>query len=416
MNGTANHQDAYDRAARASGTPLIGLGAVLAVIGLGYFVMLARGDHADQAWHLFHLNFLFFTGLSAGAVIFSATQKITKGKWSGPIVRFAEAGVAFLPIALVLYLALWIGKDHVFPWIANPTPKRGAWLTTGFVFWRDLVSLLVVMGIAIRFVMLELRPDILPLRDGATGLRRMKYDFILGKYTGTPEDVARLDAKIHWYAPVLVVAYAYLFSLMAFDLMMSLAPYWISNLFGAYYFMSSFLAGLTLLGLMMVYWRKRLGLEELIGRQQFHDLGKLIFGFTVFWAYLTYSQIIVIWYGNLPEETAFLFYRMFGEWRPVTVLVALMVFLIPFWGLIWVKSKTTPLTFALFATISFAGTWLQKYVEVTPSYGPPTGFGLAEVVVSLGFLGLFLLAYGWFASMFPMVSPRLAEKTKELHH
>ncbi|MEX1051316.1 MAG: hypothetical protein WEC54_07160, partial [Gemmatimonadales bacterium] len=237
-----------------------------------------------------------------------------------------------------------------------------------------------------------------------------------GNYTGTPEQVAQNEHKIHWLAPVLVLLYAYLYSLLAFDLIMSLAPYWISNLFGAYYFMGSFLTGLTMLAMMTLYWRKTLGLEQLIGRQQFHDLGKLIFGFTVFWAYLTYSQVLVIWYGNLPEETAFLFWRIFGEWQPVTIMVGLMVFAIPFWGLIWVKSKTTPLTFGLFALISFSGMWLEKYVQVVPSYGARETLGLPAVLITLGFLGLFLLSYGAFAKMFPMVSPRLAEQVKEMVH
>ena len=416
MSAAVDHRDAYARAARAPAGPLLALGAVLAVLGLGAFTVLAHTAQHHRAWQLFLVNFVFFTGLSAGGVIFAATQKITKGKWSGPIIRFAEAGVAFLPVAIVAFLVLWLGRGHLFPWIEHPTPSRGPWLTESFVFWRDLLSLIVVTAVALRFVALELKPDLLPLREQATGLRRMKYDVILGDYTGTHAELAELERKIHWYAPVLVLLYAYLFSLLAFDLVMSLSPYWISNLFGAYYFMGSFLTALTMLGLMMLYWRRALGLEDLVGRQQFHDLGKLIFGFTVFWAYLTYSQVLVIWYGNLPEETGWMFWRMFGEWGSVTLLVGLMVFLIPFWGLIWYKAKVTPLTFGLFAMISFAGMWLEKYVQVVPSFGGPGPIGLVEVAVTLGFLGLFLLMYGAFASMFPMVSPRLAERAKDLAH
>jgi hypothetical protein len=172
-----------------------------------------------------------------------------------------------------------------------------------------------------------------------------------------------------------------------------------------------------MLGLMMVYWRGRLGMKEVIGRQQFHDLGKLIFGFSVFWAYLVFSQVLVIWYGNLREETSFVFWRMWPEWRPISILVGLMVFLIPFWGLIWVKSKITPFTFALFALISFLGVWLERYLLVQPSlteHGP--AFGLPEFGISLGFLGLFLLAYGIFARTFPMVSPRLVAKSEATGH
>jgi hypothetical protein len=207
-----------------------------------------------------------------------------------------------------------------------------------------------------------------------------------------------------------------LFSILAFDLMMSLAPYWYSNLYGAYYFMGAFLTGLTMLGLMTVYWRGQLRLGGLIGMQQFHDLGKLIFGFTVFWAYLTYSHIVVIWYGNLPEETPWLFFRMFGEWQPVALLVFVLVFLVPFWGLIWVKAKVTPVTFTLLAAISIFGMWLERYLQIQPSLVEVPQLGLPELGVSLGFLGLFMLAYGLFALAFPMVSPRLAEKAFELAH
>jgi len=274
----------------------------------------------------------------------------------------------------------------------------------------------VVCAVAIAFVWSELKPDVVALREHATGWRRALYDRIAGDYDGSPEQSARLDRRIHTLAPILCLLFAYLFSLLAFDLMMSLAPYWYSNLFGAYYFMGAFLTGLTMLALMTVYWRGRLDLGAMIGVQQFHDLGKLIFGFTVFWAYLTYSHIVVIWYGNLPEETPWLFVRTWGAWQPVALLVLAMVFVIPFWGLIWVKTKITPLTFSLFATISLLGMWLERYLQIQPSLAESPPMGLPEVGVSLAFVGLFLLAYGLFARTFPMVSPRLADKASELAH
>jgi len=416
MTATQSRQDAYRRAAEAPAGGLLGIGAVLAVVGIALFALQVTGDDPARAWRMFLVNFMFFTGLATGAVIFAATQKMTRAVWSGPVIRFAEAGVAFLPVALLLFLVLWLGRDYIFPWIANPTPIRGKWLTVSWVFWRDLVSLLVVFAVAIAFVWNELKPDVVALRDHATGWRRALYDRIAGDYDGSPEQVARLDKRIYRLAPILCLLYAYLFSLLAFDLMMSLAPYWYSNLFGAYYFMGAFLTGLTMLALMTVYWRGRLSLGAMIGVQQFHDLGKLIFGFTVFWAYLTYSHIIVIWYGNLPEETPWLFVRTWGAWQPVALLVLAMVFVIPFWGLIWVKAKISPFTFTLFATISILGMWLERYLQIQPSLAESPPMGLPEVGVSLAFVGLFLLAYGLFARAFPMVSPRLADKAIELAH
>ncbi len=413
---SADHQGAYQRATNSPAAPLLRSGAVLAVLGLGLFAVLLMGDDPGRAWRLFLINFLFFTGLAQGAIIFAATQKVTKGEWSGPIIRFAEATVGFLPIALVCFLVLFLGSHHLFPWIEHPTPARGKWLTLSWVFWRDLVSLLLVFGASTVFVYLDLKPDVAELRAHVTGWKRALYDRLAGDYTGTPEQVERLERQLSRLAVTTLILYAYLFTIIGFDLVKSLAPYWVSNLFGAFFFMGAFLTGLTTLGVMMVYWRSKLGLQSLIGRQQFHDLGKLVFGFSIFWAYLMFSQFLVIWFGNLPEETAFPFYRLWGEWRPIGILVGLMVFLIPFWGLIWVKAKITPFTFTLFVLVSLAGMWLERYLLVQPSlteHGP--AFGIPEVGITAGFLGLFLIAYGLFARSFPMVSPRLAAKAVQGH-
>ncbi|MFQ5552006.1 MAG: NrfD/PsrC family molybdoenzyme membrane anchor subunit, partial [Gemmatimonadales bacterium] len=349
------HDDIYRRGTDAPAGTFLGLGAILAVLGLGLFTFLASGDDPGRAWRVFHVNFLFFTGVAQGAVVFAAVQKVVKARWAGSIVRFAEAGAAFIPVSLICFLVLFLGRHHLFPWIEHPTPLRGNWLTTSWVFWRDLVSLLALYGVTLAFVYYDLKPDVARLRDHVSGWRSDLYARLAGDYTGTPAQEEALNRRISRLAPVLILLYAYLFSLLSFDLIMSLAPFWISNLFGAYYFMGAFLTGLTMLGVMMVYWRGKLDMGELVGRKEFHDLGKLVFGFTVFWAYLTYSQFLVIWYGNLPEDTAFVFYRMWGDYRPVAVMVGLLVFLLPFWGLIWVKSKVTPFTFTTFVVVSLIG-------------------------------------------------------------
>ena len=158
-------------------------------------------------------------------------------------------------------------------------------------------------------------------------------------------------------AAVLVVSYAFGYSLLAFDLIMSLAHKWVSNLFGAFYFMGCFLAALMGLAVLAIAVRRRMGLEALISPRQLHDLGKLCFGFTVFWAYLMWAQFLVIWYGNLPEETFFMFYRLIDPWRPFGVAVFLLVFVVPFIGLLGVKPKTSPLLLTTFALVSATPGW-----------------------------------------------------------
>lgn len=417
MTATTAPVDLRQRGIEAPVGGVLMAGGVLAVLGFGYFAALAMGDDPGRAWRAYHICFLFFLGLTQGGVIFAAIQKVTKAKWGGPIIRFGEAGAAFMPVLLLLYVFLFAGQNYLFPWIEHPTPIRGNWLTVPFVFLRCLLALLVMFGVSWALVWHDLKPDLAQARPLVKDWRAPLYDRITRGFTGTPEQVGANDRRLARLAPLMLVVYAYGMTMIAFDLIMSLAPYWVSTLLGAFFFMGAQLSGLATLGVNMVFWRKRLGLESIIGRQQFHDLGKLIFGFSVFWAYTMFSQVLVIWYGNLPEETSFVFYRLWGEWRPVSVLVGLLVFLVPFWGLIWVKSKTTVLTFTLFSLISLAGMWLERYLLVQPSIteGGPQ-FGMPEVGVTLGFLGLYLLAYGAFARAFPMVSPRLSARAAELHH
>jgi hypothetical protein len=212
---------------------------------------------------------------------------------------------------------------------------------------------------------------------------------------------------------VYVVLYALVATTVAFDGIMALQPHWYSNLLGGFYFMGSFLGAHMLLALLMLYGRRQVGLVELVSAKQRHDLGKMCFGFTVFWAYLMWAQFLVIWYGNMPEETGFVFARLWGPWLPVGTAVLLGMFVIPFWGLLFVSAKKSPFVLGFFATVSLCSLWLERYLLVTPSITPLPGpaYGLAEAGPMLGFLGFFLLSYGLFARTFPMVSPRLATVT-----
>src|SRR5690606_30690387 len=131
----------------------------------------------------------------------------------------------------------------------------------------------------------------------------------------------------------------------------------------------------------------------------------------IFWAYLMWSQFLVIWYGNIPEETGFVFQRLWGEWMPVARIVFIGMFLLPFWGLLFIAAKKSPLVLGLFALVSASSLWLERYLLVLPSITAGSGpiFGLPELGPTLLMLGLFLFCYAWFGRTYPMVSPRLAQ-------
>jgi hypothetical protein len=170
----------------------------------------------------------------------------------------------------------------------------------------------------------------------------------------------------------------------------------------------------------MIYGGRELGIADLISPKQRHDLGKLCFGFSVFWTYLMWAQFQVIWYGNLPEETGFVFSRLWGHWVPVAKIVFVGMFIVPFFGLLGVGPKKARVTLGFFAAVSLTALWLERYILVVPSITTADGpvFGLPEFAPTLLFAGLYLLSYALFARTFPMVSPRLAEITllRELGH
>jgi hypothetical protein len=177
--------------------------------------------------------------------------------------------------------------------------------------------------------------------------------------------------------------------------------------------MGAFLGAHTLLALLMLYGRNEVGIAAFVSPKQRHDLGKLCFGFSVFWTYLMWAQFLVIWYGNLPEETGFVFARLWGHWLPVGVAVLWGMFILPFFGLLGVRPKKVRATLGFFASVSLIALWLERYLLVMPSItaSPAPIFGQPELGATLTFLGLFLICYALFGRTFPMLSPRLAEIT-----
>jgi hypothetical protein len=398
----------------------MGVGGGLAILGLIVFVqsLFAGPAEADRAWQLFHVNWIYFTGLAAGSVAFAAVQKITNAKWSGMIVRFSEAAVAFLPVSLVgLVLIFTAGYDSIYG------PMQGAmhdlqhgkqvWLSHDFMFARLGLGLLALTVVGWKLVWADMIPDMHGVKAAATDERRLRYERWSRGYTDSSAALMEQEARVHRLAPLYAVIYVYVLTLVAFDQIMALQPHWFSNLLGGFIFMGAFLGAHMLLALLMIYGAIHLGITDLVSPKQRHDLGKLCFGFTVFWTYLMWAQFLVIWYGNLPEETGFVFARLWGHWLPVGAAVLWGMFIIPFFGLLGVAPKKSRVTLGFFATVSLVALWLERYLLVMPSVTalPGPRFQQPELGPTLAFAGLFLLCYGIFGRIFPMISLRLAEIT-----
>lgn len=388
-------------------------GAVLAVVGLGIFFANAFGQNADRAWHLLYINWIFFTSLSGGSLALMAAHKVAKAKWSGVILRFAQAAGAFMPLSIVgLIVFFTVGYDHIYgpmqAQLATLSWGKALWLSRPWMFTRLLLALGLLTWLGFRMVWADMKGDFAAALAHVTGEKRERYARWSAGY-----DEAANEVRISELAPRFAVLYTIAFTLLAFDGIMALQPHWYSNLFGGWFFMGAFLEAHALLALTMMYGIRHLGVTDLVSPKQRHDLGKMVFGFTVFWTYLMWAQFLVIWYGNMPEETGFVFARLWGHWMPIGRAVLLGIFVIPFAGLLGVAPKKFPVTLALFTSISLVSFWLERYLLVLPSITTADGphFGLVEFGPTIGMLGLFLMAYALFARTFPMLSPRLALAT-----
>ncbi|MEJ2504501.1 MAG: hypothetical protein P8177_14525, partial [Gemmatimonadota bacterium] len=237
--------------------------------------------------------------------------------------------------------------------------------------------------------------------EGAGGFDRLTRNWL-----GQEREEERAQRRLSVLAPIMALLYAVGWGLLAIDLVMSLDPYFLSMLIGPYVFMAAFLGGITSTALLTLYYRRRLGLHEYIEGHNLHDLGKLFFAFSVFWAYLFWSQYIVIWYGNLPHEQIFLVHRLEDPYRILSLVVLFTLFVLPFFGLLGVKPKKTPGIMGTIAALSLLGLWVERYLLVYPTLYPDVDtlvFGLTEIGAALAMLGLLIAALAWFGSRFPML-------------
>lgn len=383
--------------------------AALAMLGVGALAMVgAFLVDAERAWHAYATNWLYFMSIAHGALLLVAAVTITKGLWSRPIRRIALSFVAFAPLSLLLMLPLFLGADSVFTWthLDFGDGPKAMWLTVPFLAARNIFMLgaLVLVELALAYWML--RPDLGLWRDRAPASARGLWSFILKNWEGQEVEEVKAHRMLSKLAVILALVYAFTMSVVAWDFAMSLEPYWFSTLFGPYFFMAAFLGGITGTIVLAVYYRKELGLENILVPTTFHDIGKLNFAFCIFWAYLFWAQFLLIWYGLLPNEQSYVIHRLEGPFAPVALVVFFGIFIIPFAGLMGVKPKKTPWILATFASIVLVALWLERYLLTYPSYyvgAEDIPLGWQEPGIALFFAGLMLLSLIWFARSFPLV-------------
>ena len=382
-----------------------------ALLGLVVWVLALIGTfgESERAWQAYLHAWLYFASLAVGAIAFAAALVVTGARWARSVRRFALAPVAFLPIAWLLLIPILLKTTTLFPWAQHPealVPPQDMWMNPSFVAARNLVLFGALVMLGVTFTFFSLRPDAGLGRELAPARGRGLYTWLTRGWRGQEVEEAHAWTRLRKLAVIYGLVYAVAMSFIVYDFVMSLENHFISTLIGPYFFMGAFLGGIALTGLVTVAVRGTLRLHDWIHPAQLHDIGKLTFAFFIFWAYLFWAQYIVIWYGMLLPEQAFLVNRMSAPFGKLAMLVFLGIFVVPFAGLLGVAPKKKPVIYSIFASIILFAIWIERYVLVYPSLyigADDVPFGLPEIAATLLFGGLFLACIGWFLSTMPVM-------------
>jgi hypothetical protein len=369
------------------------LGAGLGLAGIVVSALLGARD-PGQFYFSWLVAFLFWLSIALGALFFVLTHFVTKASWSVVLRRQAENVMGTLPVFALLFVPIVLGMHDLYHWthadaVAHDPLLAGksAYLNTGFFLARAAACLAVWALLASWFARRSVDQD----RTG---------------------DVPTTLGLIRYSAPALF-AFALTVTVASIDWMMSLDPHWYSTMFGVYYFagcLVGFFAFMNLLAAAM----QRAGLfRGTLTTEHFHDLGKLLFGFTVFWAYIAFSQYFLIWYGNIPEETVFYARRMQGSWETLSAMLAWGHFGVPFLFLMSRHAKRRTATLVAGSVWVLVMHLIDLYWIVMPVHRPAGAApGLVDLAALVAVGGVFLAALGWLLrrrALIPVRDPRLAE-------
>lgn len=364
---------------------------------IGFAVMLIKDQ--QRAWLSYLLPLFYFSSLALGGLFFAAIQHVAKAGWSVNVRRVAESFTGFLPIAAIGAFLLLVGGKHLYQWFDHAKVEADQMLHHKSAY---LNVTFFVIRLAVFFAGWLIFNKIIVGRS-------LKQD-----ETKDPNlTINQVGTSVGF-----LLFFALSYSFFSVDLLMSLEAHFFSTIWGVYTFAGLFQSTMAFMILTILYLKKHGHLQGYVTEDHLHDLGKFLFAFTVFWTYVAFSQYMLIWYANLPEETMFIIPRTENGWLWVSIFLLLGKFVVPFLALLPRWAKRTP------AHLGAISIWvlIMQYVDLywisyPTFYEEKVKFGLGEIAVFLGFLGLFLLTTSKFLSRNKVVAvgdPRIQESL--YHH
>jgi len=342
---------------------LVAIGLLSAVVSI--FVL---NTGSSRVWSNVLLNNLYFLGIALGGGFFLAVHKLAWAGWHTVIVRIPEAMTTFLPVAAVLMLFIYFGMHDIYHWTDTAhhdeiLAGKASYLNKPFFFIR------MVAYFAGWILML------MYLRKNSAALNN--------------SDDIKYHKRGKVFAGMFIVFFAITISTSSWDWIMSIDAHWFSTLFGWYVLIGVFVTGIAFL-ILLIWFLKRAGLLQAVNKEHIHDLGKYLFGFSIFWTYLWFSQYILIWYGHIPEETGYYIQRL-EDFRLIFFINLGLNFVVPFLALMTSNAKRNINWLAGVAAIVMIGHWINYYQMIMPgAVGEEAGIGLVEIGMTVLYVGVFL--------------------------
>ncbi len=332
---------------------------------------------SQRAWVNYLINFYYFVSLGLSGAVIVAIASLTNASWAAPFKRIPEAFTKFLPIGFLLGLGLIVGIHSIYEWShADIVAKdellqlKQAFLNTKFYIVRLFIFFGVWIFTTKMLTKLSYKQD-KKLNDSITG-------------------------QIVKWSAIFLVTFGFSYSLASFDWIMSVKPHWFSTIFGVYTFSGMFVNGFAVITFTLIWLQERGYLADIITEDIYHDLGKFLFGFATFWAYIWLSQFLLIWYSNIPEETMYYTTRYHHTWDWLFIFNFAINWFIPFLALMTRKSKRSKFVLKRVAVLLIIGHWLDIYLMVAPdvyehAHITNPSIGLIEIGMSIGFGSLFFI-------------------------
>jgi hypothetical protein len=368
------------------GAILLGIGIVLAMTGGGHEEGGEASGHAfhwyERLYANFWINNVFFTGIAIVGVFFFAIQFAAQAGWSTPLIRVMLSLGNWLPYAAVLMIATFFLANHdLFHW------------THSYLFDKNDPQYDSIIDGKGAFFYWPMEKGTFPIFYVARMIIFFAFwFFFFKKFNQISDQEDQLGGNSHWFkmrswSAYFLVFFAVSSSISAWDWVMSIDTHWFSTLFGWYVFASWFVSGLSAITLLTIFLKGR-GYLEMINQNHIHDLGKFVFGFSIFWTYLWFSQFLLIYYANIPEESVYFIERLKSDvYGPFIFVNIGLNFFLPFLVLMTRDAKRHGVFLKLVCSILLVGHWIDFFLMVQPgTLGHNGGIGFMEV-------GMFLV-YG----------------------